>query len=80
NQRGDGNAATFLLPAPDVVSFNIAIGACARAGEASLAVSLFDEMRAAAVADDSTPTAGDGVRAVGEGTARASPVPSPDRL
>ncbi|CAM9449189.1 unnamed protein product, partial [Ectocarpus sp. 8 AP-2014] len=78
NQRGDGNAATFLLPAPDVVSFNIAIGACARAGEASLAVSLFDEMRAAAVAD--SPTAGDGVLAVGEGTARASPVPSPDRL
>ncbi|CBJ26940.1 conserved unknown protein [Ectocarpus siliculosus] len=78
NQRGDGNAATFLLPAPDVVSFNIAIGACARAGEASLAVSLFDEMRAAAVAD--SPTAGDGVLAVGEGTARPSPVPSPDRL
>ncbi|CAB1117846.1 unnamed protein product [Ectocarpus sp. CCAP 1310/34] len=80
NQRGDGNAATILLPAPDVVSFNIAIGACARAGEASLAVSLLDEMRAAAVADDSSPTAGDRVWAVGEGTARASPVPPPDRL
>lgn len=29
---------------------------------------------------DSSPTAGDGVWAVGEGTVRASPVPSPDRL
>ncbi|CAN0484882.1 unnamed protein product, partial [Laminaria digitata] len=32
------------LPDPDVVSFNIVLAACARAGEATQALSLFDEM------------------------------------
>lgn len=32
------------LPAPDTISYNIALSALARAGETSLALSLFDEM------------------------------------
>lgn len=32
------------LPAPDVISFNIALAACARAGRTALALSLLDEM------------------------------------
>ncbi|CAM9110996.1 unnamed protein product [Ectocarpus fasciculatus] len=81
-QSGDGTYATSLLPVPDVVSFNIALGACARAGETSLAVSLFDEMRTGAVADSSRAGGAEavGVLDVGESTARTSPTPTPNRL
>ena len=42
-----GTGVAPLLPAPDLVSFNIALAACARAGKMALALELLEEMKAA---------------------------------
>ncbi|CAM9591736.1 unnamed protein product [Scytosiphon promiscuus] len=69
-----------LLPAPDVVSFNIALSACAKAGETSLALGLFDEMRATASSKAATvPATGSRIAGTGDGIL-SSPAPKPNRL
>lgn len=64
-----------LLPAPDVVSFNIALAACAKAGETSLALGLFDEMRTTTT---TTTSMAAGMTGGGE-DASLSPAPRPNR-
>ncbi|CAM9155364.1 unnamed protein product, partial [Hapterophycus canaliculatus] len=71
------DVAPPLLPAPDVVSFNIALSACAKAGETSLALGVFDEMWTNATAA-ANPEAGAGMT-TGEDGVALPPAPKPNR-